>query len=161
MIDNTRELTCILKTVRDVAGGTLHCLALLEDGSLWSWGKNANGELGVNSVSDVFIPARISEFLESGESIIGIGCGLNFSWVVTQKGSLYMWGGSKPVGMDAEILTPKKHGFHVDLPRTALEVEWREVFFWISLGRADDQAFFSGLPVEVVFAMTKIFFLTN
>jgi hypothetical protein len=140
-----------------VAGGSLHCLALLEDGSLWGWGENSSGQIGINSRTDAIVPERIPEFLEEGECIKGIGCGIDFSWVVTQKGSLYMWGGERHVGMSPDSLVPRKHVFQVALPRISLETLWREVFFWMFLGRADPKSTFCTLPVEVVFEMTNIF----
>ena len=36
------------KTIRAIAAGANHCLALCADGSLASWGNNSSGQLGIN-----------------------------------------------------------------------------------------------------------------
>jgi len=37
---------------RRVAAGVNHSLTLKEDGTLWSWGINSNGQLGIGSTAD-------------------------------------------------------------------------------------------------------------
>ncbi|MCW2927997.1 MAG: repeat-containing protein, partial [Thermoleophilia bacterium] len=47
--------------VKRVEAGTAHALALLDDGSLWAWGDNTAGQLGINSAggtSAVASPVR-------------------------------------------------------------------------------------------------------
>jgi alpha-tubulin suppressor-like RCC1 family protein len=37
---------------KQVAGGNLHTAAIKTDGTLWTWGGNGNGQLGVNDVTE-------------------------------------------------------------------------------------------------------------
>ena len=42
-----------------VAAGSAHSLALKRDGSLWGWGSNYNGQLGLGDAEDRRRPTRI------------------------------------------------------------------------------------------------------
>jgi len=71
-----------------VAAGTLHNLALLEDGTLWSWGSNSWGELGVNtsrSFSNVALPVALDE-------VTGIAGGYGVSLALRSDGTVWAWG---------------------------------------------------------------------
>lgn len=63
-----------------------HCLALQNDNSLWSWGYNANGELGNGGGSD-----QISQ-IGTATDWTGIGAGQNHSLAVKSDGTLWSWG---------------------------------------------------------------------
>ena len=42
------------------AGGFYHTVALKKDGSLWTWGYNAIGELGLGDTVNRYDPTRVS-----------------------------------------------------------------------------------------------------
>ena len=42
-----------------VGQGSAHTVALKSDGTLWAWGHNADGRLGIGSFDDKLIPTRI------------------------------------------------------------------------------------------------------
>jgi alpha-tubulin suppressor-like RCC1 family protein len=48
-----------LADVVAVAPGFLHVCALLGDGSVWCWGRNARGQLGNGTRTDSFVPVRV------------------------------------------------------------------------------------------------------
>ncbi len=54
-----RQVVCIGGGGDDNPGGYGHNLALLEDGSVWSWGCNGHGELGVGGTDNRLVPARL------------------------------------------------------------------------------------------------------
>ena len=56
--------------------GGNHNLAIKSDGSLWAWGYNRYGQLGVGTISDNYIPAQIG----SGTNWSYIACGDDFSF---------------------------------------------------------------------------------
>jgi|GEM_PF-3199464 len=49
-----------LDNVQKVATGTNFSLALKKDGSVWAWGANASGQLGVGNTTDSVVPQRVS-----------------------------------------------------------------------------------------------------
>lgn len=61
------------KKIIDVAVGSVHCLAVTEDGEVYSWGRNEQGQLGDTSNIARTEPALIAA-LESKE-ITGVACG--------------------------------------------------------------------------------------
>ena len=71
------------KTVAAIASGANHCLALCTDHSLAAWGSNSNGQLGNNSSSNTIEPVLVStSTLGSGENIVAVGAGTNFSLAI-------------------------------------------------------------------------------
>ena len=52
------------KIVR-VASGTLHCLALGEDGRVWSWGLGKDGRLGRNTCATSVVPQCVTGLFSS------------------------------------------------------------------------------------------------
>ncbi len=62
------------KTVKSVAAGALHSLALCTDGTLTSWGFNSNGQLGNNDTDDRSLPVAVNTTsLASGERFMILG----------------------------------------------------------------------------------------
>ena len=48
-----------LQGIISIAAGNQHTIALLNDGTLRSWGNNAYGQLGIGSFYDAIVPAYI------------------------------------------------------------------------------------------------------
>lgn len=63
------------KCVREIAVGSGHVLALTEDGEVYGWGRNDNGQVGETTGPSVLEPTLIS--LLQGKNITGIACGPN------------------------------------------------------------------------------------
>lgn len=79
--------------------------AVTKNGSLYSWGSNRSGELGINSYEDTNIPTKVDipEPVKQIE-IKGAEEGNKYKiycYVVTDNGSLYFWG-------DGKIIKPLK-----------------------------------------------------
>ena len=59
----TPQLTPILTGVKAISAGEFHCMALLEaDGSVWTWGSGAAGQLGLGNKNPALIPMRVGTF---------------------------------------------------------------------------------------------------
>ena len=50
--------------VIDIAAGNHFTLAVKDDGSVWSWGQNNVGQLGINSTKDRFLPQKIKDLTD-------------------------------------------------------------------------------------------------
>lgn len=95
-INNSKELyefgetgKKIMDNVVDIQQGSRHFLALTEDGELWSWGANIDGQLGNGNYKDTSIPQKIMDNVRS------IAAHDNTSLAVTKEGKLLGWGFSK------------------------------------------------------------------
>ncbi|HAV43566.1 TPA: hypothetical protein DCX15_06090, partial [bacterium] len=42
-----------------VSGGGSHTLAIKKDGTLWAWGHNEEGQLGLGDTRDRYTPTRV------------------------------------------------------------------------------------------------------
>lgn len=61
------------KKIIDFAVGSVHCLAVTEDGEVYSWGRNEQGQLGDTSCLARAEPTLISTI--AGKEISGVACG--------------------------------------------------------------------------------------
>jgi uncharacterized repeat protein (TIGR02543 family) len=71
-----------------VDAGGLHTLAIKADGSLWTWGSNAFGQLGDGSTSGRNQPIRIGTDTDWKM----VAAGYDFSLALKTNGRLYAWG---------------------------------------------------------------------
>jgi alpha-tubulin suppressor-like RCC1 family protein len=81
------------KTVTDIAGGTLHSLALASDGTVHSWGFNGNGRLGDGTTTSSDLPVAVSTAgVLNGKTVAAIVSGGPFSVALDTLGAVYTWG---------------------------------------------------------------------
>jgi alpha-tubulin suppressor-like RCC1 family protein len=74
-----------------VATGANHSLALLDDGSVWSWGRNLNGQLGDGSQKDRLQAAPIPKLSE----IVSIAAFEDSSFAIDRSGNAWAWGSNR------------------------------------------------------------------
>eukprot|EP01124_Arcella_intermedia_P023551 TRINITY_DN3761_c0_g1_i2.p1 TRINITY_DN3761_c0_g1~~TRINITY_DN3761_c0_g1_i2.p1 ORF type:complete len:335 (+),score=73.84 TRINITY_DN3761_c0_g1_i2:82-1086(+) len=82
----------VSKEVVQIACGGYHSLALLSDGSLYAWGHNLFGQLGVGCTSLYAVePTQVKGI---PDKILQMKCGTYHSMVMTDN-ELYCWGNNK------------------------------------------------------------------
>jgi alpha-tubulin suppressor-like RCC1 family protein len=76
-----------------VSAGAGHSLGLRLDGSLWSWGRNNNGQLGNRDTSsaDRFEPVRVGGSAPIND-VAAVEAGSMFSFAIKADGTLWGWG---------------------------------------------------------------------
>jgi alpha-tubulin suppressor-like RCC1 family protein len=72
----------------DVDGGLYHTVALAEDGTVWTWGWNAYGQLGSGSTVDSSLPVRIAIL----DDVRHVAAGMHYSLAVKGDGTVWAWG---------------------------------------------------------------------
>lgn len=73
-----------------VVGGYYHTLALDDKGQIYSWGKNANGQLGINSTIDKLLPVKVLQTGSMNNTVVTfISAGIEFSLAVSSEGLFY------------------------------------------------------------------------
>lgn len=81
-------------------------LAMLADGTLWTWGAGWAGQLDNSRLGTGPVPARIS--FPAGTSYLGLATGSGTSYVITATGTVYAWGANYAgqVGNGTTTMTP-------------------------------------------------------
>lgn len=90
-----------------IAAGAYHSLALADDGSVWCWGYNIYGQLGVNGENSL-VPQLLEQFLGLGSpnslkdeserknetplKVCSVKAGGMMSLAIDNLGALWMWG---------------------------------------------------------------------
>ena len=81
------------KTVTQVAVGGASTLALASDGTLYSWGSNAQGQLGVGTSTSSNTPVAVTMTgALAGKKVAHISGGQDWFVALTTDGGLYSWG---------------------------------------------------------------------
>ena len=75
-------------TWNKVACGYYHAVATKTDGSLWTWGFNDNGQLGLGDVTDRSSPVQVGSLL-TWNNVAG---GSAHTVATKTDGSLWTWG---------------------------------------------------------------------
>ena len=88
--DNVGYLTDVV----DVAAGYYHSLALKSDGTVYAWGENWYGQLGIHCDNDHTVPYQVHGPGNVGylTGIIKVAAGANFSLALKEDGTLWAWG---------------------------------------------------------------------
>ena len=100
------------ETWTEISAGDAHSLAILSDGTLWAWGNNVNGRLGVGGVAQRLVPTMVVTAGVSGSEWVAVSAGATYTIAVRDNGELYVWGnnaaGQLGLGDVAQRLTPTR-----------------------------------------------------
>ena len=119
--------TAYLRNIVKISAGAYHNIALSDDSSVYAWGRNANGQLGNNTITtndsidnannyNANSPKRVlisydGENMQNLDGIVNVNAGVNSSMAVGRDGYLYSWGSgannTTGVGSTANSLTAK------------------------------------------------------
>jgi alpha-tubulin suppressor-like RCC1 family protein/phosphodiesterase/alkaline phosphatase D-like protein len=81
------------KSVVAVAGGYAHAIALCSDGTLATWGRHDNGELGTGAGSSSSVPVLVNmSGVLAGKTVTAISSGVYHCLVLCSDGTLASWG---------------------------------------------------------------------
>lgn len=71
-----------------ISVGHDHVIAIKTNGALWSWGSNANGQLGINSTTSKSFPIQAGIDLDW----VKISAGSNHNSAIKSNGQIFVWG---------------------------------------------------------------------
>jgi alpha-tubulin suppressor-like RCC1 family protein len=85
-----------LSGVQAIAAGNNHSLALMEDGTLYAWGSNDYGQLGIGNKDDHTVPYQVHgpgnvDYLSG---ITAVAAGEHHSMALRNDGTVWAWGGN-------------------------------------------------------------------
>ncbi|XP_038050158.1 RCC1 and BTB domain-containing protein 1-like [Patiria miniata] len=113
-INAPRKVSSLLsgKRITALACGQTSSLALVDNGEVYGWGYNGNGQLGLGNNVNQPSPCRVSSL--SGVVISQITCGYAHSMALSDEGILYSWGansyGQLGTGNKANLVTATRVG---------------------------------------------------
>jgi alpha-tubulin suppressor-like RCC1 family protein len=90
---------------------SFHSIALKNDGTLWGWGSNSNGQLGTGTYGSIGgtsptgsdVPVQVQGL--SGVTVAGLACGKYSTVALESTGAVLEWGDSsyEPIGFSVPI----------------------------------------------------------
>ena len=80
--------TYAISNLSQVVTGSGYTIALKSDGTVWSWGENGDGELGLGDDSNRSTPTQINNL----SNISQITSGMSHSFAVKKDGTVWSWG---------------------------------------------------------------------
>lgn len=85
-----------LQNIVAISAGDYHVLALDNQGSVWAWGKNYYGQLGIGSTDDSSTPVLVKKDLTTYlTDIVYIDAGFEHSLAIDKDGQIWVWGRNK------------------------------------------------------------------
>ncbi len=88
-----------LPKVVAISSGSNHLLALCDDGTVWAWGRNLEGQLGSPVTRFRDRPARV----EALSGIVRVLASGNASQAVGQDGAVWLWGNAPGMGQNQPV----------------------------------------------------------
>ena len=91
-----------LANVKAIAAGGIHSMALKQDGTVWSWGENSQGQLGSGEGNGSFpVPRQVVGLT----NVVAIAAGYRHSLALKSDGSVWAWGNnvSGQLGNDTNV----------------------------------------------------------
>ena len=85
---NTPQLIDSTSQWKDIAAGKYHSLAIKRDGTLWAWGRNDLGQLGIGNTDNKNTPTQVG----TSSDWKAIASGDFYSLALSNDGTLYAWG---------------------------------------------------------------------
>ena len=74
--------------VKCIAAGYQHSCAIDGNGSVWAWGENEYGQLGLGDTTARYLPEMLDNDIDARD----ISCGSSHSACVTVEGEVFLWG---------------------------------------------------------------------
>jgi alpha-tubulin suppressor-like RCC1 family protein len=97
-VKDFHDLSGNLSGVQAIAAGSSHSLALKEDGTVWAWGYNFDGQLGDGTKANSTRPVRVGQL----GRVQAIAAGAFFSLALKEDGTVWAWGANTS-GQDNKV----------------------------------------------------------
>src|SRR5579859_1912440 len=83
-------VSAVLSHVAQLSAGWFHAVALTDDGHVWTWGDNTNGEIGngVTSTQGISVPFEVPGL----SNMVAVSGGDGFTGALKGDGTVWTWG---------------------------------------------------------------------
>jgi len=89
---------------KQVSGGGYYTMATKTDGTLWTWGRNVNGQLGDNTLTTRSSPVQT---IAGGTNWSQVACGQLHTTAIKTDGTLWTWGRNSEGQLGDSTVTDK------------------------------------------------------
>jgi alpha-tubulin suppressor-like RCC1 family protein len=107
-----------LNDVKAIAAGERHTLALATDGTIWTWGANDRGQLGIDTTTNQVSPAKVldpqTERDRPFSNVKAIAARGLMSLALRADGSVWAWGANDRGQLGDGSKTDRKRPVHVE-----------------------------------------------
>lgn len=83
----------VLSDVRSIAAGDAFSMAIRNDGTLWTWGANRYGQLGLGHTNSSVEPAQVGT--NANWRTVSAGAGAYHALAIRDDGTLWAWGDNR------------------------------------------------------------------
>ncbi|RIB03142.1 regulator of chromosome condensation 1/beta-lactamase-inhibitor protein II, partial [Gigaspora rosea] len=84
----------ISSRIKEIFAGGNHSFAIDENGMIFTWGQNAEGQCGIESPNPIITPMKL-EFFKNLNRVNQISAGLHHTLALLENGKVYSFGSSK------------------------------------------------------------------
>ncbi|XP_005100274.1 uncharacterized protein LOC101858037 isoform X2 [Aplysia californica] len=84
------DTTYVHGKITKVCCGSLHTVLVAEDGGVYVWGRNLEGQLGTGSRQDERMPKMLTSI--NDQNIVCVASGGEFTLAMDAEGSVWLWG---------------------------------------------------------------------
>ena len=95
LVQNQASPAKLMDDVVSISLGYSHSAAIKSDGSLWMWGDNTHGELGIgitgNALNSSYNPIQTTP-VKVMDDVAAVSCGSGYTAAIKTDGSLWVWG---------------------------------------------------------------------
>jgi alpha-tubulin suppressor-like RCC1 family protein len=90
---------------QSISSSTLsfHNVGIQTDGTLWTWGNNADGQLGDGTTTNRTLPTQVG----TDTDWVYVVAGNNATYAIKQNGTLWAWGGNDKGQLSDGTTTPR------------------------------------------------------
>lgn len=103
-VSNHAAAVDLLRGVADIAAGTGHTCAALDDGTVACWGDNSSGQLGDGTKTPSLVPSPVVTSASSRhrlDAVVSVASGELGSCALRANGDVYCWGAASLLGTNA------------------------------------------------------------
>jgi len=118
-----------LSNIISIAAGAFHSLACANDGHIWAFGDNADGQLGIGNTVNLSTPLKV-QHPDNGmplSDIMYIAAGSSHSLAIQNSGEIWAWGNNKHgqlgIGTQQNQTLPRKIDYQDILPDQVLIID--------------------------------------
>ncbi|MCX7747308.1 MAG: fibronectin type III domain-containing protein [Clostridia bacterium] len=109
-----------IANAKELFGNIYSTFVLLENGEVWAWGYNSNGQLGLGDKIGKLVPTKVDSYIGAKKIVVNDYCSFAIFQDGTVKGAGNNYYGNLGLGQTSEVLQPQL----IPLPTNILDINY-------------------------------------